>query len=225
MKGYIFYFFIINLIYAQNSTTPKAIDLWKAILQTPYIIKYFNGVISKVGVEIKETKEQFTLYHNGSKIFFKADIDEDVLYNIEIKMENVTNMVKHASDGVFSSFESWRIINVLFTPMFQSTFIITMNDPFRKKIAKLEKITHVYLYSHDGKTLIPKHTIINDHNGLLVKKGIIGHPNRVYKLTADQGLDFQKKMQRTLTINSVFEWIKFGKWYLKWRDRYSIALF
>ena len=98
--------------------------------------------------------------------------------------------------------------------MFQSTFIITMNDPFRKRLAKLEDITHVYLYSYDGKTLIPKHTIINDQNGLVVKKGIVGQANRVYKLTADQGLDFQKRMQRTLTINSAFEWIKFGKWYL-----------
>ena len=224
MKGYIYFLITFNLIYAQNSTSLKAIELWRGILQTPYIIKYFNGVISKVGVKIKETEERFTLYHNGSKIFFEPNIDEDALYSIEIKMENVMNMVSHASDGVFSSFESWRIINVLFTPMFQSTFIITMNDPFRKRLAKLEDITHVYLYSYDGKTLIPKHTIINDQNGLVVKKGIVGQANRVYKLTADQGLDFQKRMQRTLTINSAFEWIKFGKWYLKWRDTYSTAL-
>ena len=90
--------------------------------------------------------------------------------------------------------------------------------------ASLEKCNNDHGISYDGKTLIPKHTIINDQNGLVVKKGIIGQPNRVYKLTADQGLDFQKRMQRTLTINSAFEWIKFGKWYLKWRDTYSTAL-
>ncbi|MAJ45049.1 MAG: hypothetical protein CMF96_09950 [Candidatus Marinimicrobia bacterium] len=193
-------------------------------MQTPQIINYFENVISKVGVIINESNEKFTLEHNGVEILLYHDICDDVAYIINLNLNNIENIVSHAYDGKIDNQESWKIINVLFTPMFKSTFQLTMNNNWRKKLSNLEEITHTYLYSFDKKELIGKHTIINKSQLVEIKLGIQGEANRVYKLDSDNALIFQKKMQKAIINDNWYEWLKFAKWYRDWQEDVSILI-
>tara|TARA_Y100001970_G_scaffold5456_1_gene6181 strand:- start:444 stop:1127 length:684 start_codon:yes stop_codon:yes gene_type:complete len=215
---YIAFIITLSSIIAQQN---QAIDIWRNILQTPYIVDYFDGVISKVGVIIKDTNESLTLEHTGQNILFYPGISSDVVFSVQIKMENVNNMVSHASDGEINYEESWKIINVLFTPMFESTFKMAMDDPIRIKLANLDDVTHCYFFDKDGKEKIFKHSIIYNDNEIKILKKLVGVPKRVYYLNTDQALSFQKKMQKAIIKDSIFEWISFANWHRKWRNNNS----
>jgi len=215
------FLFLFNVNVSQNVSSINAL---KGILQTPRIVKYFENVISKVGVTIGETNETFTIEHTGNKILLSDGINDMVDYKIQLKLENIQNMVMHAKDGEIDKNESWKIINVLFTPMFTSTFLLTMNDPWRRKLSGLEAITHCYLYSSDNNKKIGKHTIYNLNNNLKVTPGIFDNPNRIYYLDIENALTFQRKMQKAIAKNSWFEWLSFARWFWDWREKVSIII-
>ena len=69
-------------------------------------------------------------------------------------------MIKHAKDGEISDNESWRILNVLFTPMTRVTLetpVLAVN--WRRKLAGVEDLTHVYLLNPSGEE-VSVHTLV-----------------------------------------------------------------
>ena len=105
-----------------NAETFSSVNSLKTILQTPEILSYFEGVFESLGVEIEETGEKFTIYHTGEKFVFQEGVNEEsVDFVVPLKLENIQNMVSHTKDGVIDASESWRILDVLFTPLTKVT--------------------------------------------------------------------------------------------------------
>ena len=51
---------IVNMIISQELPSLTA---WENILQTPDLVKYFDGVFNHLGIIIEETDERFTIHH------------------------------------------------------------------------------------------------------------------------------------------------------------------
>ena len=103
-------------------------------------------------------------------------------------------MVNHAKDGRISVDESWRILNVLFTPMTKVTLetpVLAVN--WRRKLAGVDNLTHVYLLNPSGEQ-VSSHTLVYVKGQWLVLKGLHGDARRIYKMTPEQSLDYQRRI-------------------------------
>ena len=54
---------IVNMLTSQELSSLTA---WENILQTPDLVKYFDGVFNHLGIIIEETDERFTIHHTGA---------------------------------------------------------------------------------------------------------------------------------------------------------------
>ena len=220
-------YFLISLtilISVLKSQEKSSMDAWKGILQTPEIISYFEDVFESLGVSIEETGETFTIHHKGDKLIFEEGIVEDkVDFIVPLKLENIENMILHSKDGTIDSSESWRILDVLFTPLTRVTLeapVLSVN--WRRKLAGVEDLTHVYLLNPNGEEA-SKHTLVYVKGQWLVLKGIYGKPRRTYRMTPEESIEYQRAVFKALKKNSLWGWMKFSIWYKKWRKTNSIT--
>ena len=138
------------------------------------------------------------------------------------ELQNIENMIKHAKDGEISDNESWRILNVLFTPMTRVTLetpVLAVN--WRRKLAGVEDLTHVYLLNPSGEEA-SVHTLVYVKGQWLVLKGVHGDARRIYKMTPEQSIEYQRKIFWAMKKNSLWNWWKFSRWYKSWRKTCSV---
>ena len=217
----IFFLFLISTsIYGQEVSS---LQKWEKILQTPELLNYFNGVFDHLGIEIKETGESFTIHHQGDGFTFENGIvKEKVDFIVPLELQNIENMIKHAKDGEISDNESWRILNVLFTPMTRVTLetpVLAVN--WRRKLAGVEDLTHVYLLNPSGEEA-SVHTLVYVKGQWLVLKGAHGDARRIYKMSPEQSIEYQRKIFSAMKKNSLWNWWKFSRWYKNWRKTCSV---
>ena len=219
----IFQFLIFfQFLIAQGSTSLKT---WESILQTPELVNYFNGIFNHLGVVIDETGESFTIHHTGDAFVFEEGIvKEKVDFVVPLQIANIENMVRYSQDGKISENESWRILDVLFTPMTRVTLetpVLSVN--WRRKLAGVEDLTHVYLLNPSGKNA-SSHTLIYVKGQWLVLKGLHGSPRRIYRMTPSQSIEYQREIFAAMQKDTLWGWWKFAKFYKKWRKTCSINI-
>lgn len=219
----IFQFLIFfQFLIAQGSTSLKT---WESILQTPELVNYFNGIFNHLGVVIDETGESFTIHHTGDAFVFEEGIvKEKVDFVVPLQIANIENMVRHSQDGKISENESWRILDVLFTPMTRVTLetpVLSVN--WRRKLAGVEDLTHVYLLNPSGKNA-SSHTLIYVKGQWLVLNGLHGSPRRIYRMTPSQSIEYQREIFAAMQKDTLWGWWKFAKFYKKWRKTCSINI-
>jgi len=213
---------IFQFLLGQESSSLKT---WESILQTPELINYFNGIFNHLGVVIDETGESFTIHHTGDAFIFEEGIINDkVDFIVPLQVENIENMVRHSEDGKISENESWRILDVLFTPMTRVTLetpVLSVN--WRRKLAGVEDLTHVYLLNPSGKEA-SSHTLIYVKGQWLVLKGLHGSPRRIYRMTPTQSIEYQRAIFSAMQKDTLWGWWKFAKFYKKWRKSCSVNI-
>ena len=218
---YLILFAIIPLnVNGQEDGTgqPSSIEVWQAIAQTPEIVDYFAGLFNVLGVQIEETGESITVRHDGDKISLSEGLAEDADFVVSLKLENIANLVSHSADGEFTEVESFRILRVLFTPMTIATLknpILNVN--WRRKLARIEDLTHVYLLDPAGGEPTT-HTLIYAAKQWIVVPGLYGNPKRIFRLSPDQAIAYQRKVFEAMKTG---KWLKFSRWYKAWRKGVS----
>ena len=217
-------FIITLLISPLKSEYTSSLDAWENILQTPELLLYFNDVFDHLGIIIEETDEKFTIHHLDTEFIFEEGIVEGAVdFIVPLKLKNIENMMLHAKDGKIDSSESWRILNVLFTPLTEVTLqnpVLSVN--WRRKLAGVEDLTHVYLLNPDGEEA-SKHSLIYIKGQWLVLKGIHGNPKRTYRMTPEDSLEYQRTIFKAIKQDTFCGWFKFSTWYKKWRKKNSIT--
>ena len=211
----------VNMIASQDLSSLKA---WENVLQTPELVEYFDDVFNHLGITIEESGERFTIHHTDTSFEFEEGIVEDnVDFIVPLKKENISNMIRHAKDGFISPEESWRILDVLFTPLTKVTLqtpVLAVN--WRRKLAGVEDLTHVYLISPTNEEA-SKHTLIYVKGQWLVLKGLHGKPRRTYRMNPEQSLEYQKEIFSAMEKDSLWGWWKFSRFYKKWRKTCSVT--
>lgn len=221
MKKIILSFILVGSL---NAQIPSSLDTWQNILQTPEMLTYFEGVFNHLGIVVEETGEQFTIYHTGKSFKFEEGIEKTkVDFIVPIKLQNIQNMVAHTKDGKIDSSESWRIVDVLFTPM----TLVTLQTPvlavnWRRKLAGVEDLIHVYLINPTGGEA-SKHSLVYVKGQWLVIKGLHGKPRRTYRMTPEESLEYQRVIFQAIKKDTYWGWWKFASWYKKWRKNVSVT--
>ena len=220
-KAFIITFILLNTAYTQVTSSLQA---WENILQTPELVDYFRGIFNHLGVTVEETGEEFTIHHTGERYNFEPGIKHDeVDFIVPIKVQNIQNMIAHSQDGKISLEESWRILDVLFTPLTRVTLqtpVLSIN--WRRKLAGVEDLTHVYLINPTGGEA-SKHTLIYVKSQWMVLKGTHGKPRRTYRMSPEQSIEYQRKIFAAMQKNTFWSWWKFASYYKKWRKTCSVT--
>ncbi len=133
-------------------------------------------------------------------------------------------MVKHAKDGKISPDESWQILDVLFTPLTKAVLENPeLSESWLWKLAGVEDITHVFLINPTGGEA-SKHTLIYVKGQWLVLREIHGKPERIYRMSPEQSLEYQRAMHSAMQENTLRGWWKISGLYKKWRKTCSVKV-
>ncbi|GLR15561.1 hypothetical protein GCM10007940_01760 [Portibacter lacus] len=185
------------------------------------LAKYFEGVFNKIGIEVEDTGERFTVIHRSDKFEMVEGISSDVDYEIKLKAQNISNMKAHGDDGVINAEESFRIMSVLFTPLtIASLQNPVLSQPFFRKLSGIENHITVYL-DHPETDEYAVHTLIYINKEWIVVPGAHGHAKRVFRLRPSDAIDYQRQVFTALNDGSLKGWQSFKKWYFNWRKSVS----
>jgi hypothetical protein len=195
---------------------------WSAIVQTPELIGYFRDVFSKAGVVVEgggqsAVQEEFTVVNDGNAFTFHPGLDADVEFIVPLRQENVENLLHFASDGTFDAHESWRIVQILFTPLTRAALQSpTVRRNWLRYLAGVEPVIHVHLVDPDGGEAV-RHTLAYAGDQWLVIPGLHGTAKRTYWLSPEQALTFQRQLYKALKQDALGSWWQFSNWYREWR--------
>ena len=194
---------------------------WQSLLNQPGLADYFDGLFENLGITVNEIDQHITVQHKGDHFELMDGILESVDYHINLDLNNISNMKSHGRDGTINEYESYRIMAVLFTPMTESALKHDMfNKTFKQKLAGIENHIHVYLNSPTNDEF-QAHTLIFINKKWIVIPGLHGDAKRVFDLSPDQAIDYQKQVYMADKVDTRKAWRNFNKWYLKWRKKVS----
>lgn len=200
----------------------QSMQKWSTIVQTPELMDYFRDVFSKAGVTVEgsgqsEGSEEFTVINDGNHFTFVPGIDKDVEFIVPLKQENVQNLLNFASDGKFDAHESWRIVQILFTPLTRAALQSpNVRRNWLRVLAGVEPIIHVHLVDPNGGDAV-RHTLAYAGDQWLVIPGLHGNAGRTYWLAPEQALNFQRQLYKALKDDTLGGWWQFSNWYREWR--------
>ena len=73
----------------------SSLEQWRAAMQPPQVVAFFEGLFERAGVRITDSGESFTCIHRGDRIEFEEGLDEDrVDFTVEITSEQAQRMVR-----------------------------------------------------------------------------------------------------------------------------------
>ncbi len=210
--------FISTFTFGQTTT----MEMWRELLDKRELAVYFSGIFDDMGFIIEETGEQFTVSHKGEHFTIKEGVKFDsVDYVVRLKLENIENMQKHGADNKIDEHESFRIMSVLFTPLTEASLTNpTLSKPWLRKMSGIENHIHINLLGPEKADTV-SHTLIYLNKKWLVIPGTYGAAKRVFNLSPQEAIDYQRSVFVALKKDSMKEWKKFKKWYIKWREGVS----
>lgn len=200
----------------------SSMQKWSTIVQTPELVGYFRDVFSKAGVTVDganetDAKEEFTVINDGNSLTFHAGLDPDVEFVVPLKQENVSNLLQFAGDGKFDAHESWRIVQILFTPLTRAALQSpAVRRNWLRVLAGVETVIHVHLVDPNGGDAV-RHTLAFAGDQWLVIPGLHGTAHRTYWLAPEQALTFQRQLYKALKTDTLSGWWQFSNWYREWR--------
>ena len=200
----------------------RAVDLWRAVAQSDELVDFFIGMFEVMGITIEETGEELTVRVGEGKVHIETGLPEESDFLVPLKMENVTNMVSHAADGRLDAFEVWRIASVLFTPLTRETLKNpVMSRGILRRLARVEDLIHVRLLGPEAEQ-VASHTLAFAGGQWLVIEGLHGQARRTFSMTGEECVTYQKQVFKAMKANSIMGWIRFARWYGKWRPSASV---
>jgi len=210
-----------NLSFGQETS----LDKWKSLLNKKELATYFSGIFNEMGFVIEETNERFTVSHEGDYFTIKEGIEEDkVDYVVNLKLQNIENMLQHGEDGSVDEFESFQIMSVLFTPLTEASLTNpTLTKPLLRKMSGIENHIHIHLIAPDNSDTV-SHTLVYLNKKWMVIPGVHGEAKREFNLTPQNAIDYQRQVFIALNQNNTKGWKTFKKWYIDWREGVSTLL-
>ena len=225
MKLFFLISFILVGVTSYSQTVPDSLSVkkhWEPILKESKLAIYFSGMWESLGVTIDETGEKITVLHKGDHFELVDGVNEDsVDYSVKLRLFDVKNAASYAAEGGINSDESFRIMKTLFTPFVRASLQHPMmNKSGQMKLAGIENHVHVYLRGpNEGQ--VASHTMIFINKQWVVIEGIHGEAKRVFNITVDQAIEYQKAAFEAKKVDTKKSWKKYKMWYLKWRKTVS----
>jgi len=204
-----------------------SLEKWRSITQPPEVVEFFHGLFDRAGVRVTDPGEAFTCVHRGDRIDFEPDLDPArVDYVVEVTTGQVDRLAGHVRAGRLDEAERYRIVTALFTPATAATQRHpVLCHPMVHWLSGAENLIHARLVPPAGAGAAggppAAHTLVYAHRQWLVFPGLHGRPARTFRLAVADALEFHRRAFALLKTNTAGEWVRFGRWYRRWRKGVS----
>ena len=212
--------------HARRSTiTTASMEKWRAALQPPDVVAFFQGLFERAGVRVVDTGEAFTCVHRGSHIDFEEGLDdESVDFTVEVDTGQVELLLADVGDGKLDAGEQYRIMAHLAAPAARGAFRrpAIRNRFLREllfKIGRADMLMHVRLMPPPGEPEVPGYTVMYVDGQTLVIPGFYGRVKHEYRLEVADAQEFQRRLMDARRKNRLRDWLRFARWYGKLRRR------
>ncbi len=140
-------------------------------------------------------------------------------------LDKLKRLVTFAKTGELNLAQQYRVIRALFTPATAATLKSPIqSNPILRSLSGVEDLMHVHLKSptpEEPDCEDYNHTLIYVKGQWLVIPGLYGSPRRTYRLTIEEALNYHRKVFAALKANNWLGWLRFLRWYLRWRKTVS----
>ena len=208
----------------------QSIEKFKSIRQYPAVVDLFALLFEKAGIRVVDTGEEFSCYHRGTHIDIEERLDEfNVDYVLGLTTTQVDALVELVSVGDIDEARRYSILKTLFAPAIEASVNpfpclkgVTTSTPLisntlLRRLLHMENLIHVYIVSPLPGEPEVGNTLVFENKEWQVSPGLHGDPGRIFRLTIDDALAFHSQAHRALKANTKIGWLKFGRWYLRWR--------
>ena len=208
----------------------SSLQKFNLIQQSPAARDFFSVLFESVGIRISDTGEEFNCYHRGIRVDFEEPLDESkVDYVLALTTKQVDGLVELVSVGDIDEARRYSILKTLFAPAIEASVNpfpclkgVTTSTPLIsntlfRRLLHMENLIHVYIVSPIPDEPEVGNTLVFENKEWQVSPGLHGAPGRIFHLTIDDALAFHSQAHRALKANTKIGWLKFGRWYLRWR--------
>jgi hypothetical protein len=191
-----------------------ASEEWEELTNKEFLIEFFDGSFSNMGVRVQETGEEITIQHHGDRLDIVEGVNPDETdYVIDISTQDIRNMVSYATDGKITDTEAYPILSYMFTSI---TSLTLQNESMLENVPgfvkRKDNNIHVTLHSPDH-TASVSHSILYLNKEWIVVPGLRGTPKRIYNMEVSDAMEYQRRVQEAITTDTRAGWKAFNKWY------------
>ena len=216
------------LAWTPNGPPPSSIQKWATALQPKPVVDFFSGLFHRVGIRVTDTGEAFTAVHVGERVLFSDELDDaKVDFTVEVDSAQVERMLAYLEQGELDERARFRIMAVIATPATRAMLArpVIRSERLRELLYWLgnaEPRMHVVLVPPPGEAEV-RHTIERVGAVTTVTAGLHGTVERVYRLTVDDAVEFQRRMIAARHADAFWDWIAFARWYGEMQERVAVA--
>jgi hypothetical protein len=204
---------------SSSAAGTAGLETWRAVEQTPEILAFFHNLFERIGIVVTDTGERFTVNHLGDRLEFEPGIAGRVDYTVAIQSEQIDRLAAFARSGRIPEEEQYRVMKVVFTPATAALLARPLfSSCFVRSFSGAEEVIHVTLRSPIPSEGDVSHTLLFVRGSWIVVPGLWGRPERVYHLTLQDAIVFQK---RSVEAVKTGRWMPYAQWYRQWRKGVS----
>lgn len=196
-----------------------------ALVDTPGVRAFFTDLFARAQLELTDTGERFTILQQGDAMRVVEGFD-DAEANLVIPLESqhLANLRGYFADGEADETERYAIVRFLLRPCLMAALKMPiLQHEMLLSILKVDDVWQQALLDPSGQEDLCL-TIQKEGGEWAVAEGFHGQPRRRMRLTAEQMLDFQRRLFKADSEGGIAAWLSLAKWYLQWRDRLSVTL-
>jgi len=210
----------------------STIDKLKSLDQYRESIKLFVQLFEDVGIHVTDTNEQFSIHQKAGKVSFQTKLNRSsVDYIFETNSEQIDNVIKLASVACIDEINRYKILKALFHAAFTGgvnpfhclKLVPKGSSLFKnsilRKFLRLKNSVHIYLKTPIKSEPEQIITLLFINGEWEVKQGKVGAAEITFQITIDDALEFHSEAFKAIKSNSTFQWFKFTRWYLEWRNK------
>ena len=191
----------------------------QALVLKKSAVEWFKGLFRHAHLEVKDTGERFTIVHHGDRAEvltgFQAD---DPNFVIPLHSTTIRALADAFSDDTITAQEEYRIVRFMLKPCLKAALQMPiLRNKALLKIVKVDTHWQEALLDPQGNEDEPL-TVIYVNKQWLVIAGYHGQPQRRWRVTPAQLLEFQRRVLEADEANKLSAWLKLGRWYVKWRE-------
>jgi hypothetical protein len=215
--------------HGMSDVPPSSVQKWAGAKQTRQVVEFFSGLFDRVGIQVTDTGEAFTVIHRGDRMVLSDELDpETVDFVVPLESPQVDLLVEAMEDGELGELARFRIMVAIGTPatraLLQRPVIQSETlKEFLYWIGDAEPVMQVVIAAPEGER-DAAHTIERTDDGFVVTRGLHGTVSQIYRLTTDDAQVYQRRMMAVRKENSLAGWFSFARWYGSFTERVAVPV-
>lgn len=197
----------------------------QALVQEPAARAFFAGLFARAHLTLTDTGERFTVRQDGDAVTVVEGFDGDEP-NLVVALadQNLANLSAIFGDREVTSDEAYRIVRFMVRPCLEAALRMPiLNHERLLGLLRVDDCWQQALLDPEGREDLAL-TVEKVEGRWTVREGYHGRPSRRLRLTAEQMLDFQRRLFKADEENSIAAWLQLAGWYIAWRDRLTVPV-